>query len=498
MKRAAINHEYGFKVVFLLLALITILRIFYLSFEQFNLFFDEAQYWYWAKNLSWGYYSKPPVVAWVIALTTSIFGDGELGIRISSPIAHMLTAIVIYYLAKELYDRKSGFYAALAYATLPAVTFSSTMVSTDPFLLLFWSLALLCFVKSIRTGKIRWWLFTAIAAGFGLLSKYNMLIFAISALLYLLFSKDKKKHLFSIWFWLAGILAFVIFLPNLLWNFDNGFASFLHTKDNASGGGISLYPDKMLEFLGAQFGVFGPVFFACLLFLIISFKKTIRADANKLLILFVLPLFIVILTVSLLSRAHANWAAPIYVAATVLVVGWLLHHKKDYLVKFSLWLHIICAVIFAFFPLADKIPGITFTGRTFDITQGKIPDPLKRMLGWDELGEGVSIALKAYPDAILLTQTRKVHSELLYYVQPHPFNAVKWNPSGKIGDHFDMTTDINKAASKDFIFVSQSPEIGAIAEKFEAAEKIGNITIAPYPDYVTEYYLYHLQGFKGY
>lgn len=500
MNMLPINHSKTIFYTIIGVLLLLFLRIYYLSLEPFGLFFDEGQYWFWSKNLDWGYYSKPPVLTWMIYATTSVCGDSESCIRLSSPILHSLTAIIIYYTAIELkYSEKVAVLSTFSYLTLPAVSLSSTLMSTDPSLIFFWALSLLCFIKSMRTNRVRWWILLGIASGLGLMSKYNMAVFALSVLCYFALSKEHVKHLKNWRFWFASAVAFCIFLPNILWNFDNGFASFLHTKDNANLSGFDLHFDKMFEFLGAQFGVFGPVFFATLLVCFAKIKKNISNDSSKLLILFVIPLFFIIVIVSLLSRAHANWAAPIYAPATILVVGYLLEKGRSGLVWFSIILHSTLAIIFVFFPYVIEKSGFELTGRTTNFEQKKLKDPFKRLRGWEELGQGVSIALNSYKNATLLTDSRKIHSELLYYVLPYPFDAVKWNPSGGVKDHFEMSSDIYKAKSKDFIYVTKYSDDSRLSSYFEEVEKVGHIRALEYSDgYKIDYYLYHMQGFKGY
>jgi hypothetical protein len=523
MKKKAIDRFYSVGGVVLLLVFITVLRIGYLSINNFDLFYDEAQYWFWSKNPALGYYSKPPMVAWFIALTTSVCGDGEFCVRLSSPILHLVTTFVVYFIAVELFPKQKEsrrsinipFYAAITYITLPAVSVSSALVSTDPSLIMYWALSMLFFIKATKTNQMRWWILLGISGGLGMLSKYNMLLFAVSAVLYLAFSKNNRKYFTSSGLWLTVTIATAIFLPNVVWNMQNNMVSFTHTEDNATGSGIGLYPLNMLGFIGAQFGVFGPILFGVLLWILFrktkiatSFKerkrnenKIIDDDVFKLLILFILPLFGMITVISLLSRAHANWAAPIYISATLLVVGWLASHHRRRLLNASLSIHLSAALIMFVFPYLDKLHHVEFNGSRTYFENGDfyINDPLKRLYGWSELGRGVTMAMNAYPDAYLLTDQRKVHAELLYYVTPHPFDAVKWNPTAKLSDHFDLTTNINKINGKNFLFVTASATVAAdMLTYFESAEKVGNVSIRPYEDYSKEYYIYYLQGFKGY
>jgi hypothetical protein len=490
----------NFKLAFAIIFLVTGLRVYYLSLEQFNLFFDEAQYWHWAQSFEWGFFSKPPMVSWLISLTTGICGDTEACIRLSSPLMHAITSGVVYFIAQHIYqNNRISFYSSVAYLTLPAVSLSSALISTDPPLLMFWAIATLFFIKAIKEDKLKYWIIAGIAAGFGMMSKYNMLLFLVSVLLYLSLIESNRKFFKASGFWTACVIAMIICLPNIFWNFNNGFASFMHTKANATGSGLSVYPGNMIEFLGSQFGVFGPIFFGYLLFILANALriKDISSE-SKFLLCFILPLFLVILAVSLISRAHANWAAPVYIPAVIIVTAALIQTNRKYLVNISIALHVVAAVMLTNFYMLKYIPFIELNGSKTVLSEGKIKDPFKRVHGWKELGSAVQILLEAYPEGVLLTESRKIHSELLYYVKPHPFNAVKWNPLGRSGDHYELTTDINDLKDKDFIFVTQRDSISDVEAFFVSSERIGNIQIKPYEDYSLDYYIYRLTGFRGY
>jgi 4-amino-4-deoxy-L-arabinose transferase-like glycosyltransferase len=326
-----------------------------------------------------------------------------------------------------------------------------------------------------------------------------MLLFLPSIVIYLGTIANGRRILCSVKFWVAGIVAILVFVPNILWNLYNGMVSFSHTGDNAKGAGLALHPGNMLEFIGAQFGVFGPILFAVLLLIFCRIKSNITYKEERFLACQILPLFVLICAISLLSRAHANWAAPIYVPATILVVSWLIDARKKKLLIISLALHIFVAALFMGFLYIKKIPGITLSGVKTDLKSGVIKDPFLRLAGWRDLGDAVSRMLVAYPGATLMTDSRKIHAELLYYVYPHPVTAVKWNPTGKIGDHYDLTSNMNSYKEKDLLFVTLREIIDVdISTYFESAERVGNIEINPHGDRAVNYFVYYLKGFKGY
>jgi 4-amino-4-deoxy-L-arabinose transferase-like glycosyltransferase len=63
---------------------------------------DEAQYWWWSRDVAWGYFSKPPLIAWLIALTTAVCGDTAFCVRLASPVLHLVTATILVLVGRTL------------------------------------------------------------------------------------------------------------------------------------------------------------------------------------------------------------------------------------------------------------------------------------------------------------------------------------------------------------------------------------------------------------
>jgi 4-amino-4-deoxy-L-arabinose transferase-like glycosyltransferase len=155
---------------------LTALRLLFLALSPLELDFEEAQYWFWAQALDWGYYSKPPLIAWLIAASTALFGDGEFGVRAWSPVLHGAAALCLGAVGGRLAGPRAGFCCALAYATLPGVVFSSLLMTTDVPLAFAWSLALYALLRVADRDGLVWAAVGGIAGGFGLLAKYSMLL----------------------------------------------------------------------------------------------------------------------------------------------------------------------------------------------------------------------------------------------------------------------------------------------------------------------------------
>ncbi|HYC13893.1 MAG TPA: glycosyltransferase family 39 protein [Stellaceae bacterium] len=466
---------------------VTAARLVWLRVGGIDLYPDEAQYWLWSLTPDWGYYSKPPLVAWAIRLTTSLFGEDEAAIRLSAPLFHFGTALVIYQIARRLYDARVGMWSAIAYATLPGVSFSAMIISTDVPLLFFWAVALYAFIRAREEGGGRWWIAVGIAAGFGLLSKYAMAYWLLSAPIFLLAIPGERRHLPR--FLGATALALAIYAPNFVWNLSHQFVSYRHTEANANITGFALHPEAFGEFLGSQFGVFGPIFFGTLLLIVVLLRRALADRRAQLLAVFALPTLAMMVIVSLLSRAQPNWSAPTYVSGVVLVVAFLLERGWSALIAGSIGLHLAAAAVaFGAYDVA-ALAGYEIPGKY---------EPLRRLRGWAQLGRSVGALLRQYPSLRLMSDNREVLAALIYYVRPHPFNALKWNETRRVHDQFDMTVDVSEVPGADVLFVGMNREPGGLGPHFNETLAVGRISISLGVGTTRDFVWAALGGFKSY
>ncbi len=305
------------------LAVVTALRTAVVMLSPVELHGDEAQYWAWAQSLDWGYYSKPPLIAWIIAGTTAVFGDAEWAIRIASPWAHGVGAAMTGLLARDLYGERAGAWAVGLYTLMPAITLSSGIISTDALLFAGWASALFALNRLLTTQAWAWAAALAVAFAFGMLAKYAMLYFAIGVALLAATDRTARAALLSPAGLGAIAASLALIAPNLLWNVGNDFATIAHTADNANWSGPRFRGNKLAQFWGDQFAVFGPLTLA-LAVTAVADALTRRGDrATRLLLCFMLPALTIISLQAFISRANANWAAASYIAATALLAGWL-------------------------------------------------------------------------------------------------------------------------------------------------------------------------------
>ena len=111
-----------------------------------ELYPDEAQYWLWSRTLDFGYYSKPPMIAWAIWATTAVGGDAEAWVRLSACLFQAGAGVVVFLIGRRLYTPGVGLAAAALYALMPGVQLSALVAATDAPLLFFLGLSVLAYV----------------------------------------------------------------------------------------------------------------------------------------------------------------------------------------------------------------------------------------------------------------------------------------------------------------------------------------------------------------
>jgi len=196
------------------------------------------------------------------------------------------------------------------------------------------------------------------------------------------------------------------------------------------------------------------------------------------------------LAVSLLSRANANWAAPAFVSATVLVVAWAFSRGWRKLIIFSIAFHLAAV-------------AILFTGRdalaAFGIELPAKYDALSRLRGWRELGSIVGQALAQHPGLTLFADDRETLAALIYYVRPHPFDAVKWKlKSGLPKDQWELANGLPQHRGGNFLLVSEHDLILEMSPSFAAIDRLGPVVVPIGPGASRTYTLYLARDFKGY
>ncbi|WP_428407071.1 ArnT family glycosyltransferase [Hyphococcus sp.] len=466
-------------------AAITGLRVLTLLLTPLGIGPDEAQYWYWSRDLDVGYYSKPPLIAWAIALTTGLFGNDGWAVRLSAPFFHAGAAAFLYLAAKRLYDERAAFWTGLGWLLMPGVLLSSFIMATDAPLLFFWSAGLYFLARIIDAASPRLADFAALGAaiGLGLMSKYAMVYFPL-ALAVSLLSKPVRAKLLAPPLALTGVIAAAIFAPNMIWNAQHDFQTLSHTADNADWGAQFFHPLAFLEYFGGQFAVFGIIPFAALLY-IVSKRGAWRMETRDFtLLVFALTPLVIVGVQALLSRAHANWAAASYPAALLLVTGWLLREKRWGLVKFSAFFHAFLLLVFTAGVLAPRL-----------IDRAGLAPAVRDLRGWKEQSDDIMSYAAGY-DAVLVDD-RYLMGEMLYHQKDSPVEIAALDVNASVDNHYEAFRPFDPARMKRVLFVTVRSDAAHVDYRFRRIKKLGSVEAAPGAAQRRSYTLYELSEYFG-
>lgn len=465
--------------VALLIAIVVAIRIAVVIATPAEIGPDEAQYWRWSEKLDFGYYSKPPLVAWVIAATTSIFGDSGWAIRLSAPILHGIGAWFLFLLGKRAFDVRVGAWSAAFYLMMPGIVLSSTIMSTDAVLLPTTGVALY-FLWRFRDepGYLNAVLAGA-SVGLAMLAKYAALYLYPGAVLAAFIDRDMRKALLSPAGAVALVASLAVLGPNLAWNAAHDFATLSHTADNANLADAGFSPLHIFTYVQDQAAVFGPITLLVLLAgfgLVIGRKDKWTTTRELWLACFIAPPLLVILGQELISRAHANWAAAAYPAACVLVAAWLDcafggqtgRIKAGPFLKAGITLNVLVGVVFT---LVWISPGLA------DATGGS--GAMKGVRGWVQTTAQLVAKSQEVHASVIMLDDRELWHAIDYHgrnIQMPPLRAWQRGPTPR--SHAEEEGKLRPGEDGAILIASGSPaQRPMIRKDFASIRELGYIDV---------------------
>ena len=306
---------------FLLLAALLGLRLLAGALFPLSISGDEAYYWDWGRHLAWGYYSKPPMIGWLMGLSEMLIG-GQAGIRVMAAVLATVATTNLVLLARHLFDDRVALFTLGCIAVTPAFVPLSLLLTIDPPLAAFWSGTLLCGWLLLRPETTRQsdfsgpgrphtclWLLLLICLGGAHLTKQMGWLLPLLLLLAAFAIGTPRRRIGILA--LVGGLSYLALVPNLLWNAQHDWILFGHTASHLSSSAvpISRHLARFFEFLGSQMLLLSPALF------ILSLMACWRAIRNwkatpagiRYLLVLAVPGLTVFLILALKQRVLPNW-----------------------------------------------------------------------------------------------------------------------------------------------------------------------------------------------
>lgn len=280
---------------------------------------DEGYYWIWSRHPSLSYLDHPPLVAWLDRLATSA-GRTEYLLRAPAMLATLGTTLLLFLLGRDLFGAQAGIRAAALHLAVPVFALQAVHAIPDPLLYLCWTAGLWTFWRVTHGGSALWWAWCGLALGFGLLSKFWMIVLLVAWLVVLTWPRyrglARRPGLY-----LAAGLALVLVAPVIAWNAQHGWAAlrfWLHAgaPGGPPGGGSRGW--DLLRDAAVQFGYGGPLLFPLLVWALWKSWRLGRADERfAYLALAGISTLLLVVAADLLGVDRPNWPAPAYLAGVV-------------------------------------------------------------------------------------------------------------------------------------------------------------------------------------
>ncbi len=415
----------------LLLTCVSLLRLGYLYIVPLDLGPDESYYWDWSRRLDLGYYSKPPLIAWVNALSTKLLGISPEAVRIPAVIFGALGLLGMYLCGRRMFSAEVGFWGVAAWLATPGTAALGLIMATDVLLVSCWCLALYTLWRAIEGQRSTgfWAFLTMLLIGAGALSKQMMLVFPLLMFLYLIFSKEDRGQLKQRWPWLMTLGSLLFLLPPLYWNFKNDWITFKHTAHHVEIVGTS-WQDHLKtfgEFVGGQLGLLTPLTWLLLVLLILALLgKMLRwSRQTRYLFIFGGLGLLGFAGFSVKQSINPNWPATFYPAGLLLLAAWgrgqvnagLIDKLRRLFIP-GLKLGVLLTLLAYLLPFLLQLSVLPL---------GK-KDPTSRIKGWSELGQQVGTTLQEQPrpeQTFVLSPLRKYPAEVAFYAPGNPV-TYKW------------------------------------------------------------------------
>ncbi len=486
------------------LAIVTIIRIVYVILFPFDLSGDEAYYWDWGRQLSWGYFSKPPMIAWLMAFAGFLGGNTDIGIRLMAVALGTGSLIFLFQLGKIMFSERVGFWIFLLTLATPANVALTLIFTIDAPLMFCWSAALLTFYLQITDRKRAgfWALLTTLSLGVGLLSKQMMFAFHALMVATAIFCAPYRFMLKKLDLWIPILVSLLFLVPTILWNAANDWITISHTQHHFEGEPITFLDtiSRAGEFLGSQLGVLSPVMYVAVLGLLFGIVKLWpRLDSKaRYLALFSAPGLIFVLLMLFRQEINPNWPGVFYPGIMLLLAAAIcaspdLPEKWQQL--WPKWKKATLYTGFAFVIFTMSIPWVLIATQQTGL---KGIDPLVRLQGWERLSETIQEYREDQEDPLILTVGhRYLASHLAFYLPDQP-KVYRWpSQPGYIDSQYELWGLPDEFGQRDTFIIVDGEDVElpeSLLDEIRNVEKIETIAHPGSHKRIRHYTLYTAKG----
>jgi hypothetical protein len=361
--------------------------------NRYGYFRDEFNYMACGDHLAWGYVDHPPLVPFLIKICRLLLGDSLRSVRFLPALASSAAIILTAMIARELGGGKFAVgFSALAVAVVPVYLLNGSLLTTNFLEPLLWMGCVYFVILAIKRGEPRYWLWFGVVAGIGLEEKYSIAVLGFAIVVGLLLTEQRRVFATK-WIYLGSAAAFLVFLPNLIWNIQHDwpFAQLMHNI-RADGRDVALSP---VEFFGQQVLIMQPLVAPVWITGVLAFLFSARLKPYRLLGW----TYLVALVVFIVLKGKNYYLAPVYpvfLAAGAVVIessierlrqGWLKPVIATLVLAGGAWLAPLVVPILPppqLITYMDKLP-FKVPRSEHSHMRADLPQHFADQFGWEEM-----------------------------------------------------------------------------------------------------------------
>ncbi len=488
---------------------------------------DEAHYWDWSRHLDWSYYSKGPLVAWIIRascwlfgpLSVQLTGSEMLAVRIPAVIFGSLLLVSLYVLTVQVFRREGLALAIVAVAlTLPLIAAGSLLMTIDAPYTCLWGWALVVAYQAIFRGSTWAWPVLGLIVGLGILAKYTMVLLVPFLGMFLLATATQRGLLVRPGFWLMSLIAALCCLPIVIWNAQHDWITLQHSLGHAgmqSERGV--HWEGPLRYVALQFAILLGFWFVVWAQAVWKHRpwNERRPEAAYLWWLSA-PMFIFFGLFSLKNGGgEPNWPVTAYLSGVVLAAGWL---AEEWPTRSLTWRRWTFGATFGFAclgllltlaihqitwvqPVLARIAGHATMDQPMPLRR---IDPTARLRGWRTLAREVDVLREELRhqgiEAELAGAAWTLPGELGFYGAGHP---TVYSLGAALGDRhsqYDLwrpnpVDDPKSFLGKTFIVVGANAQL--LRGAFERVEPMREVTHFDHGEPINRWQIVVGHGYRG-
>jgi 4-amino-4-deoxy-L-arabinose transferase-like glycosyltransferase len=362
---------------------------------QYGFHRDELDIIMSARQLDWGYVAYPPITPLIARLGLILFGNSLQGLRLFSALAQGIVMILAGLMARDMGGKRTAqVMAAIAAYIAPVALMAGTLIQYMAFDFLWWVVIAFFLVRLLATDEPRYWLGIGAGIGLGMMNKFTI-VFWVAGLVVAVLLSRRRKDLLSKWLWLGVALAFLIYLPNLIWQIQHKFISLdflkaIHARDLQWGRGRNFLPEQLTSStnpLALPFWLAGLA--GCLLSLSLRrFRPLVW-------------MFLTSFTIFMVAQGRSYYVAPAYVMLEAAGSVWL----SNWFATRTTWPRRLGTGLLYGLLVAGGLAGIIIVKPVAPVnsalwkTTSSLNPEVVEMIGWQDLAAQVQKIYQALPES---------------------------------------------------------------------------------------------------